>query len=77
MGFSVDYEFVSGGPETANRYFWVIEADKAPAAKIPVRLEPRGTLQSFVLQYRPEHGPFSCHIEDYRGNRLSRSISMR
>lgn len=77
VGFSVDYQFTSGGPETANRYFWVIQAAKAPTAKIPVRLDRQGTLQTFVLEYRPEHGPFSCHIEDYRGNRLSPSISMR
>jgi len=77
MGFSVDYQFAQGGPNSSSRYLWVVEPSKGPPAKMDVRLQERGTLQTFVLQLRPEHGPFKSHIEDGNGSRLSRSIPLR
>lgn len=61
MGFSVDYEFETGGPQPSYTYLWVIRAahaDDVWQSEIP--LEARGTLRTFVLQWRPEQGPFEA-----------------
>ena len=77
MSFSVDYQFTQGAPNPSWRYVWVVEPSNGPPAKIGVRLQERGTLQAFVLQLRPEHGPFESHIEDGQGSQLSRSIQLQ
>jgi len=77
MGFSVDYEVMSRSPSGSANFIWVIESKKGQTLKQPVRLQARGTLQGFFPPLRPEHGPFSTHIEDQNGNRLSKAISMR
>jgi hypothetical protein len=77
MGFSVDYQFSSGEPSTTSPYVWVVQPAKGEPAKQSVRLSGRGTLQNFFPQFRPENGPFSTHIEDANGNRLSRSLPLR
>jgi len=77
MGFSVDYQFTEGRPDPSARYFWVIERTQGSPARQPVRLEARGTLQGFVNDFRPEHGPFQAHLEDARGNRLSPTVPLR
>jgi len=76
MGFSIDYQFTAGQPGPSP-YVWVIQPGKGQTAKQPVQLQPRGTLQMFVLQFRPENGPFHTHIEDAQGNRLSRSVLLK
>jgi hypothetical protein len=77
MGFSVDYEFTEAGPNPSSPYLWVVEPSRGQPVKMGVSLRERGTLQTFVLQLRPEHGPFKSHIEDGHGNRLSQSIPLR
>lgn len=77
MGFSVDYKFTNGQPDTSAEYLWVIQAGDGRVLKEPVRLQSRGTLQDFVQQLRPENGPFQTHIEDQRGARLSESLRLR
>ncbi len=77
MGFSVDYQFTANQPTGPVPLFWVIEGGKGQSVKQPVQMTSRGTLQGFVTQFRPEHGPFNCHIEDKSGNRLSKSIALR
>ena len=77
MGFSVDYEFVRHPPTGPANFFWVIESGKGQAVRQPVQMTARGTLQGFVTQFRPEHAPFSTHIEDQSGNRLSKSLPLR
>jgi len=77
MGFSIDYQFTQGQPEPAGRYYWVVERTQGPPARQPVRLEARGTLQQFITDFRPEHGPFQTHLEDGRGSRLSASAPLR
>lgn len=77
MGFSVDYQFVQGGPQSSQDYFWVIYAGGKPAGKCPVKLEGRGNLSTLVPQLRPENGPFACHLEDYSGRRLSEVLPMQ
>ncbi|GEM_PF-1295106 len=77
MGFSVDYRWVGGQPAPGATYFWVIRAASGPTVRQPVQLQSQGTLQGFALDLRPEHGPFECHLEDYRGQALSPSIPLR
>lgn len=77
MGFSVDYQFTAGQPDTNAQYFWVVERTQGPPARQPVRLSAQGTLQGFISGFQPEHGPFQGHIEDARGNRLSANESLR
>ena len=76
MGFSVDYQFIGGSPGPSP-YAWVIQPGNGQVAKQPRQLQPRGTLQAFVLQFRPENGPFRTHIEDAQGNRLSPSLLLK
>jgi hypothetical protein len=78
MGFSVDYRFTQGGPGTVSRCVWVIEASRADQpVRQDVQLQTEGTLQMFVPQWRPEHGPFRCHIESASGQQLSDSMPLR
>lgn len=77
MGFSIDYQFTAGEPSPSSPYAWVIQPSKGQTVIQPVRLSHEGTLQGFVPQFRPENGPFSTHIEDANGNRLSRSLPLR
>ncbi len=76
MGVSVDYRFIAGQPGSSP-YLWVIQPGKGQTAKKPVQLQPQGNLQMFVLQFRPENGPFHTHIEDAQGNRLSPSLLLK
>ncbi len=77
MGFSVDYQFTAGQPEPNAQYFWIIERTQGAPARQAVRLNAQGTLQGFLGDFRPEHGPFQAHLEDARGNRLSASETLR
>lgn len=77
MGFSVDYRYVQGGPEAGSRYVWVIQGNQPDPFRQDVQLQQDGTLQTFVPPWRPEHGPFQCHIEDGHGKRLSDSAPLR
>lgn len=76
MGFSVDYQF-SGGAPGSSPYVWVIKPAKGQTIKQPVQLQPQGTLYGFFPPLRPDNGPFSTHIEDAHGNRLSKSLPLR
>ncbi len=76
MGFSVDYQFAGGEPGSS-LYLWVIKPSKGQTIKQPVQLRAQGTLQGFFPPLRPENGPFSTHIEDAQGNRLSKSLPLR
>jgi hypothetical protein len=78
MSFSVEYEFIRGGPNPSATYFWVIEPGKGQAARFQVRLGNSGALPpAFIPGWRPEHGPFQTHIEDASGTKLSRSTPLR
>jgi hypothetical protein len=77
MGFSVEYEFVGRRPTGSATFFWVLVPGKGQTVRQPVQLNARGTLQGFVQRFRPEHSPFSTHIEDQSGNRLSKSLPFR
>lgn len=77
MGFSVDYKFVGGRPDPAMQHFWVIQPAKGKAVRQPVRLKAQGTLEGFVMELRPENGPFQTYVEDKDGARLSQSCPLR
>ncbi|MGI6416073.1 MAG: hypothetical protein ACOX1P_10415 [Thermoguttaceae bacterium] len=77
MGFSVDYEFVSGQPDASAEYFWVIKSAQGRTVKQGVHLDRRGTLQGFVLEFQPEHGPFQTGLEDAQGRRLTELVPLR
>lgn len=80
MGFSVDYRFVQGGPDSSTRYVWVIQPASGQPTVVPVELEPSGTLQTFT-KFRPEHGPFQCFLAEETASGehspLSDPLSMR
>ncbi|MGQ9575610.1 MAG: hypothetical protein ACUVUC_09855 [Thermoguttaceae bacterium] len=71
MGFSVDYQFVQGEPHPSVPYVWVIQRAEGQPARLPVRLQAKGTLMAPVVPWRPEHGPFQTFIEDSSGRRVS------
>jgi len=77
MGFSVDYEVVSGQPDASAVYFWVIKSAQGRTVKQGVHLDRRGTLQGFVLEFQPEHGPFQTGLEDAQGRRLTELVPLR
>ena len=77
MGFSVDYEFVSGRPDEAAKYLWVIKSAEGRTVKQQVHLRLRGTLEGFVLEFRPEHGPFQTGLEDAQGRKLTELSPLR
>ena len=77
MGFSVDYEFVSGQPDTAAEYLWVIQSAEGRTMKQRVHLKHRGTLEGFVPDFRPEHGPFQTGLEDAQGRKLTELAPLR
>lgn len=75
MSFSVDYRFIRGEPHSSPRYIWVIErANGEPLGHI-ARLATKGTLQTFILQWRPEQGPFRTHIEEMSADGSTRRVS--
>ncbi len=77
VGVSVDYEFVDNPPGSPVNLVWAVESGNGQVIKQPVEMSARGTLQGFVPQFRPEQGPFTTHIEDQSGRRLSKSLSLR
>ena len=77
MGFSVDYEFVSGQPDPSAEYLWVIKSAQGRTTKQRVQLKPRGTLEGFVLEFQPEHGPFQTGLEDAQGRGLTELAPLR
>lgn len=64
MGFSVDYQFIQGGPNQSARYVWVILPGRGKPLAAAVQLEESGTLQSFFPPLKPEDGPFRCFIAE-------------
>jgi hypothetical protein len=78
MGFSVDYQFIQGQPQPSEQFSWVIERSQGTPARIPQKLQPKGTLEQFLTTgWRPEQGPFRTHIEDYSGRRVSESADLQ
>jgi hypothetical protein len=77
MSFSVDYQFGQGQPDPNAAYVWVIERSQGAPSRQPAKLSPRGTLQGFVAEFRPEQGPFQTYLEDGRGNRVSPTAPLR
>jgi hypothetical protein len=77
MSFSVEYQIVVGRPDPSATYVWVVERQQGPPAREPVRLSDHGTLAILISGWRPTEGPFSAHLEDRSGNKLSRSVDLQ
>ena len=77
MGFSVDYEFLSGQSDPSAEYLWVIKSAQGRTVKQGVHLRLRGTLAGFVQEFQPEHGPFQIGLEDAQGRRLTELAPLR
>ncbi len=78
MGFSVDYEFVGDSPRPSSVYVWVLVRGDGTRAEIPAAVMNRsaqGTLQTFITTWRPDDGPFKCHIEERTSTNAGRAIS--
>ena len=66
MGFSVDYKFATGRPDSAAKYAWIIQRSKGPETAMSVKLKAKGTLQKFLLDWRPSDGPFTSTLVELR-----------
>ncbi len=77
MSFSVDYQFAGGQAPTSSDYVWVIERANGAPLRQAVKLAAKNTLMALVPGWRPEDGPFSTHIEDRSGARLSPSVPLQ
>jgi hypothetical protein len=81
MGFSVDYTFISGRPSGAAKYAWVVQRAKGPKVAMPVQLKAKGTLQTFLPDWRPSEGPFTCVLVELRADGsehpLAASVTLR
>lgn len=77
MSFSVDYQFAGGQPPTSPDCVWVIERAGGPPLRQAAKLGAKNTLMALVPGWRPEDGPFSTHLEDRNGSRLSHSLPLK
>lgn len=78
MMFSVDYRFLNDArPQEGMRYAWVIEPGQGEPLEQEVQLRRQSTLQAIVPQWRPENGPFICHIDELSPDGTRRTISER
>ncbi len=64
MGFSVDYQFIGGTPDSRVQYVWVIKPPSGPAKESVVQLQSRGTLQMFVTEWGPVTGDYKMRIDE-------------
>ena len=62
MGMSADYVLQRTLPTSAVRTVWVIESALSGSRDVPVSLNARGNLLTFVTDMRPEHGPFRSYL---------------
>ena len=62
MHFSVDYRVREKPADSSAEYIWIIERAMGPAATRPVQLKFKRTLMQLNPGWRPEQGPFRCHI---------------
>ncbi len=76
VGFSVDYQFRSGGLQAEAKYVWVIQRKEGDADVAVVQLSGKGTLQKF-LPWRPEQGPFESYVAEVAEDGSQRAISKR
>jgi hypothetical protein len=75
VGFHVDYQVIGGEPNSAG-YVWVIERAHGSPEKQKVKLERQGKLETMLVGWRSEQGPFHSHLEDADGKQVSESVEM-
>ena len=75
VGLSVDYR-IAGPIPTSAKHELVVDSI-AGATRVPVTISPEGgTLQGFLPpNVRPEHQPFTAHIEETRSSGQGRAVS--
>lgn len=64
MGFSVDYQFTGGTPDSQVKYVWVIKPPSGQVWESAVELQSRGTLQAFVPPWGPVSGNYEMRIDE-------------
>ena len=74
MGFSIDYEFVAGSPESDAEYFWIIEPSQGEPYAEAVQLSSKGALQTFVPWVKSD-GPFRSYLGKGDGKGSYEAIS--
>jgi len=62
MGMSMDYS-VNSRLNSSSKYYLVIKSGAGETIS-EVKLEGQGNLSAFFTQLKPEHRPFSAHIEE-------------
>jgi hypothetical protein len=75
VGFHVDYQVANGEPNPAG-YVWVIERAHGDPERQKVKLDRQGKLETMLLGWRSEQGPFHSHLEDADGKQVSESVEM-
>jgi len=80
MGFSVDYTFTSGRPNSSATYIWVLEDGRGQQTLLRINAQSQGTLQTFVTTWKPDQKPFKSYVAEERGGQrtmISNKIDMR
>jgi hypothetical protein len=75
VGFRLDYQVTGSEPDPAG-YVWVIERTHGNPVRIKVKLEQRSELNTMLVGWRSEQGPFHSHLEAADGRQVSESIEM-
>ena len=55
---------------------WVIERGCGNPERQKVKLDRQGKLETVLVGWRSEQGPFHCHLEDADGKQVSESVEM-
>jgi len=72
MAISVDYA-VRGRLNPSSHYVWVIKSGAGEAVN-EVALDNSGNLSAFFEKLKPEHRPFSAHIEEITPGSKRRTV---
>ena len=75
VAFSVEYQLTGGAPDPAG-CVWVIERARGNPERQKVKLDRQGKLETVLVGWRSEQGPFHCHLEDADGKQVSESVEM-
>jgi hypothetical protein len=62
MGFSLEYQIISGGPQPSADYEWVIEPPDGRPWTTRISLQNGGNLNTFVTEWPPNPGTYTTYI---------------
>ena len=77
MSFSIDFRVVGDLPSKTQQNVCVIQRAKGTPFKLAMPMTSPGEIQVLVPGWKPEEGPFTAHIEDPSGNRLSGDLTLQ